>query len=236
MAVREYGDGLLCAKSGTEAKDWVETRKRTGKDHVRARRLDLMRKSQERRAKALKTGAEGDGRTRSCSKTWAPFLEAMRNGTKRCSAGRTDVLSGERERSWGQRVGFTGEYRRRFILYSHTPFKGVGVGGTNPLSSTHMARPRPFVPSSFSLTGIVCCRAPFSSLLFIWDLFLLQEGCSHPVVSCCAWTRRRRTRTDAKQRIIRKKVCNFVLLSIFFYGKGEVFIYFGSLVNVSKTF
>lgn len=134
----------------------------------------------------------------------------------------------------GQRVGL---YRRIpktiYIIFRYTIQQG-GAGATNPLSSTHMARPRPFVPSSFTLTWIVWGRAPFSSLLCIWDLFLLQEGCSHPVVSCYAWTRRRRTRTDAKDGIILKKFCNFVRLSIFFYGKGEVFIYFGSFVKYPK--
>lgn len=96
MAVRKYGDGLRCAKAGNEAKDRVKRRKQTGRDHMCAPRLSISgEKSQEQRPKALKTEVEGDGRTRSSA-----YFYSMRNGTKRCSAGRTDILLG-RETSGG---------------------------------------------------------------------------------------------------------------------------------------
>ena len=117
-------------------------------------------------------------------------------------------------------------------IHHSTSGGGGGAKATNPLSSTHTARPRPLVPSSFTLTGIVCGRAPFSSLPCIRALFVLQEGCGRPVVSSYASTRRRRTRTVARQRIIRTNI--FFILCVFlflFNGKGEVFIYFGSLSN-----
>lgn len=224
MAVREYGDGLLCAKAEGLGRDEVETRKQTGRDHVRARRLDLMRKSQERRAKALKTGVEGDGRTRSSSQIWAPFLDAMRNGTKRCSAGRTDVLLRERERSWGQRVGR--KPKTICIIFRYTIKQGGAQG-----PQTHWA-PRTWHALGLSFPPPSLWRESFATGRHF------QVFSAYEIYFCCRRAAailsshvtlepaRRRTRTDTKERIIWKKFCNFVSF-FFFNGKGEVFLYFG---------
>lgn len=90
---------FLCATAASGAQDWGKRSKQRGRDGVRAQRLDLMRKSEERRARGLKTGAEGEGTA------GAPH-KPERRLERRCVMARNAApLVGERERSWGQRVG-----------------------------------------------------------------------------------------------------------------------------------
>lgn len=97
------------------------------------------------------------------------FLGVMRHGTKHCCAGpeRPDSSKGKDE--LGSPCGAlpaNSEDDLYYIQMHHSAGGwGGGAGAPNPLSSTHMARPRPFVPSSFTVTGMVCGRAPFSTLL-----------------------------------------------------------------------
>lgn len=64
--------------------------------------------------------------------------------------------------------GFTGEYRRRFTLYSNVAFD---KGGRDSILTALDAHARLSFPPPLLLRGAVCGRAPFSKAFFAYEIY-----------------------------------------------------------------
>lgn len=136
------------------------------------------------------------------------FLGAMRHGTKHCCAGpeRPDSSKGKDES--GSPCGAlpaNSEDDLYYIQMHHSAGGGGGSRGSKPTELHAHGTPSALRSLLLHSDGNGLRQGAIFNSSFAYEMYFLLQGCSRPVVSCYSRTRRRRTKMDVKERIIRKK-------------------------------